>query len=288
VEVVVTEPGQEPARQNPATGDLLAAAMHEYYELGEEAERLARSGPGRLEFERTCEIVLRHLPPAPATIADIGGGPGRYTLWLAARGYQVLHRDIVPLHVQQLSALIAGADVQTALGDARSLDLPDDSVDAVLLLGPLYHLPQQADRVQALREAGRIVRTGGPVFAAAISRWAARLDGILRVRLYERTPDAVEIVDTVERTGVLPPLTEKGFPGYTHRPGELREECAEAGLEVSDLVAVEGAGYLIGDLEERMSDPRAWEVVLSTARAHERVPELLGVGSHLLVTGRKP
>ena len=263
-------------------------AMHEYYELGEESERLTRTGAGRLEFERTCEILRRELPPVPAIIADIGGGPGRYTLWLASLGYQVLHRDIVPLHIQQLSALIAGADVHSALGDARSLDLPDESVDAVLLLGPLYHLTQRADRVQALREAHRIVRTGGPVFGAAISRWAARLDGILRLRLYERTPDAVAIVDAVERTGVLPPLTESGFPGYTHRPGEFREEFAEAGLEVEDLVAVEGAAYLLGDLDERQADERAWEVVLATARAHERVPELIGLGSHFVATARKP
>ena len=82
--------------------DLLSAAMHEYYERGEEADRLSASGSGQLEFERTKQIVLRQLPPPPAMVADIGGGPGRYAFWLAGLGYRVLHRDIVPLHVQQL------------------------------------------------------------------------------------------------------------------------------------------------------------------------------------------
>src|SRR5580692_9731614 len=162
--------------------------MHEYYELGKEAARLSSSGAGRLEFERTQEIVLRHLPKPPATIADIGGGPGRYALWLAGLGYRIVHRDLVPLHVEQVRKTgVAGSSIDSAIGDARSLDLADASVDAVLLLGPLYHLSRRADRVQALREAARIVRPGGPVFGAAISRWATRLDGMLRLRLYRRT-----------------------------------------------------------------------------------------------------
>jgi SAM-dependent methyltransferase len=269
--------------------------MHEYYELGNEAARLSSSGAGRLEFERTREIVLRHLPKPPATIADIGGGPGRYALWLAGLGYRVVHRDLVPLHVMQVRAAAAadqadeagatGLLVESAVADARSLDLGEGSVDAVLLLGPLYHLTRRADRVLALREAGRVVRPGGPVFAAAISRWAARLDGMLRLRIYEQNPNAADLIGPLERTGVLPPLQPGGFNGFTHRPGQLRAELTSADLEVADLVSVEGAAFLLNDLDDRAADERAWQVILDTARAHERVPELMGLGSHLLATG---
>jgi SAM-dependent methyltransferase len=275
----------------------LTPAMHAYYELGKEADRLGARGPGRLEFERTQEIVLRSLPPAPAVVADIGGGPGRYALWLADLGYRVRHRDLVPLHVAQVTAAAAGftagaagaADggVESAVGDARVLDLADASVDAVLLLGPLYHL-DRADRVRTLREAGRIVRPGGPVFGAAITRWAARLDGVLTQRLYETEPDMEQMVAEVERTGVLRPLGPGSFCGFTHRPEELRAEAQEAGLEVTDLVCVEGAAIMLADLTERGADPEAWRIVLDSARALERVPELMGVGPHLLVTARRP
>src|ERR1700739_3224488 len=81
--------------------DAEEAAVRAYYERGEERERLS-DGRGQLEFIRTTEIVARRLPPAPAVIADIGGGPGRYALWLASLGYQVEHRDLMPLHVSQL------------------------------------------------------------------------------------------------------------------------------------------------------------------------------------------
>jgi SAM-dependent methyltransferase len=267
--------------------DLDHTGMHAYYERGEEAERLARSGAGRLEFERTQEILLRHLPPPPATVADIGGGPGRYSIWLAGLGYRVVHRDIVPMHIDQVRTAAAadGVTVEAAIGDARSLDLGDEAVDAVLLLGPLYHLPRRADRLKALREAGRIVRPGGPVFGAVISRWAARLDGMLRARLYAKYPAAEQVTDEVERSGLLTPLGPGSFCGVTHRPGQLRAEFAASGLDVADLVCVEGAAYLLDDLDARMADQRDWQVVLEAARAHERVPELLGIGSHLIATG---
>jgi len=264
-------------------------AMHEYYERGDEADRLTTSPQGRLEFERTCEILLRALPPAPAVVADIGGGPGRYALWLAELGYRVVHRDIVPLHVEQLrQAAGSSSAIESDLGDARNLDLADSSADAVLLLGPLYHLERKQDRLTALREAGRVVRSEGPVFGAAISRWAARLDAVLRTRFYEPHPDVLEMVDALEGTGVLQPLYPGSFCAMTHRPDELREEVQAAGLEVADLVCVEGAAFLLNDLEDRMADERDWRIVLEAARAHERVPELMGIGPHLLVTAHRP
>jgi SAM-dependent methyltransferase len=157
------------------------SALSAHYERGLERDRLSSTGRGQLEFERTAEIVGRRLPDAPAVVADIGGGPGRYALWLASLGYLVEHRDLMPLHVGQLKADAAGLPgVRTAVGDARDIDLPDASADAVLLLGPLYHLVDRQDRVRALSECARVVRPGGPVFAAAISRWAVRIDGMLR------------------------------------------------------------------------------------------------------------
>lgn len=263
-------------------------ALYEYYERGEEQDRLD-TPRGVIEFERTKEIVSRLLPPGSSTVADVGGGPGRYALWLAGRGHRVIHRDLVALHVDQLARRIEGIEgIDSAVGDARALDLDDASVDAVLLLGPLYHLDRRVDRVRALSEARRVVRPGGPVFVAAISRWAARLDAMLRLRLYERFPDAEARLGDVERTGRLPPLFAGSFCCYSHRPGQLRAEIASAGLSTVDLVAVEGPSYLLADLDERMADMEGRRVVLATARSLERVPELLGASSHLLATARRP
>src|SRR6185312_4103387 len=261
------------------------ADIEAYYLRGEERDRLAVGPIAMIEFERTKEIILRLLPPAPALVADIGGGPGRYAQWLAGLGYGVEHRDLMPLHVEQVRAALGeNGLVRTMLGNALDLDLPDSSVDAVLLLGPLYHLKSRADRIQALREAARIVRPGGPIFAAAISRWAPRLDGELRQKLYEKYPHSTPALPGLERRGWMAPLHPTAFTAYCHRPGQLRSEVRAAGLAVADLVNVEGAAFLIADLGERLEVPRDRQAVFDAVRAMERVPELLGIGPHLLVT----
>src|SRR5262249_11365599 len=113
-----------------------------HYASGYEAGRLD-TGIGPLERERTHELLLRFLPPAPATILDDGGGAGTHAFWLAKKGYHVHLIDITPLHIeialtastQQPEAPLASASV----GDARSLSWEPGTMDAVLLLGPLYH-----------------------------------------------------------------------------------------------------------------------------------------------------
>lgn len=258
------------------------ARTRAYYEQGKEQDRLV-APKGALESLRTKEILQRRIPLAPAVVADIGGGPGHYALWLAGLGYTVHHRDLMDLHVDQLRAF-GNPTIHTAVSDARHLDLADSSMDAVLLLGPLYHLPEREDRLQALREARRVVRTGGPIFVAAISRWAPRLDGILQERLYEHNPAFLTLLPEVERTGDLPPVVPDGFLGYTHRPRDLADEIAAAGLRLDDLVGVEGLPLSGSDMEGRVEDDMAWDVVVDAARAVERVPELLGLSPHMLAT----
>jgi SAM-dependent methyltransferase len=128
--------------------------MAAYYAEGDEAERLQTWG--RLERERTLLLLERVLPAPPAAVLDVGGGPGVYALALAARGYAVALMDPIELHVEQARA----AGVHDArIGDARELPWPDASVDAVLLLGPLYHLPERADRDR--RDRSRVLSRKG-------------------------------------------------------------------------------------------------------------------------------
>jgi hypothetical protein len=131
-----------------------------------------------------------------------------------------------------------------------------------------------------------VVRPGGPVFAVAISRWAARLHGEVAQRLGEEYPVMREAVEIVERTGRLIPLYEGSFSAYCHRPDELRDEVLAAGLELVDLVGVEGIAFTLTDLDERMATPELRAIVLDAARAIERIPELLGVSPHFLATAR--
>lgn len=261
----------------------------EYYAAGVERERLL-GGAGQFEFLRTQEIVERWLPRPPAVVADVGGGPGRYAVWLAEKGYRVHLRDLVPLHVKQARELAAatGVEIDASVGDALDLGLPAASADIVLLLGPLYHLTARRERVRALAEAARVVRPGGYVLAAAISRWAPLLDGVVVKRISVQYPAALELLDEVERSGIIPPLFPGSFAGFCHRPGGLRAEVrAAGGLDVVDLVGVEGLAFALPDLDARLATKSERNVLLDAARRTERVPELIGMSPHLLVTARR-
>ena len=143
-----------------------------FYASGYEEIRLTVEA-GQLEAERTRELLKRFLSPPPCVVLDVGGGAGAYACWLAAAGYEVHLRDISPVLVdkavaaslRQPEAPLASA----AVGDARSLSWENNSVDAVLLFGPLYHLTTQEDRLRAVSEAHRVLKPGG-LFAASAFR----------------------------------------------------------------------------------------------------------------------
>src|SRR4051812_16265694 len=164
-----------PAHSEPPKSEVLIR----HYASGYEADRLNVSS-GQLERERTRELLTRFLPAAPAIVLDVGGGPGAHACWLAKQGYIVHLNDIVPSHVEKAiaaSALQPDAPLATAsIGDARSLQWKTDAVDAILLLGPLYHLTARQDRVTALSEAHRVLKPGGVLLAVGISRFASTMD----------------------------------------------------------------------------------------------------------------
>jgi ubiquinone/menaquinone biosynthesis C-methylase UbiE len=260
--------------------------MLDHYASGYEASRLTVGG-GQLERERTRELLLRFLPPAPATILDVGGGPGDHACWLARQRYEVHLMDIVPLHIematlasrQQSEAPLAS----TRVGDARSLPWNNATVDVVCLLGPLYHLTDRDHRMGALHEAHRVLKPGGVLFAAGVSRFASTMDG-LRAGFLK---DAVfaDIVDRDLKDGQHRNPTNN--PNYFtdtffHHPDELRSEVTDAGFALSGLYGIEGPGWLVSNFNEWWNNPDYRARLLKIARALESEPSLLGMSAHLL------
>ncbi len=251
-----------------------------YYEAGLERDRL-QQGYSRIEFARTCELLERHLPPPPARVLDVGGGPGAYAAWLAEAGYDVRLVDATPLHVEQALEVAAGR-FEAVVGDARDLQEEDGSFDAVLLLGPLYHLLEADARIDALREAARVLRPGGVVLAAAISRFASLLDGLLRDLLDADGWTLVER-DLSDGKHLPPPGSVLFTTAYFHLPDELRGELETAGFTVEGLFGVEGPGWLRA---ETIDDDGIFETVVRVARAVEEEPSIVGASAHFLAIGR--
>lgn len=253
-------------------------------------ERHRLSGPqGRIELARTQEILSRHLPPAPLDILDVGGATGTYSAWLAAQGHAVHLVDPVAEQVEEARERAGSPpSFRVSVGDARALDPPDGSYDAVLLFGPLYHLPEQADRVRALKEAARVVRPGGLVFGAAISRFASLMDGLVRGFLFD--PEFRQIVAGDLESGHHRNPTDRPewfTTAFFHHPSELIREAEAAGLVVREVVGLEGLAGWLPNLAARWSDPSARETILFSARAIEDEASLLGLSAHLLLVAER-
>jgi SAM-dependent methyltransferase len=264
----------------------IPSEVRAYYEQGREVDRLAGTaeGAGPLELARTQELILRELGPGPLDVLDVGGGPGVYAAWFAGLGHRVHLVDPVPLHVQQ--AREVDPRVTAEVGDARALPRSDASADVVLLMGPLYHLTERDDRLLALREARRALRDGGLLVVAAISRYAALLDLLLRLDVLHE-PDVLPVAERAARTGILADSRERLFTmAYFHRAGELADEISEARFVDVRVLPVEGPGGFLPDFAERWADPARREAIMAAARIIEDDPELVGLGGHLLAIAR--
>ena len=259
----------------------LEAEIHRYYAAGQEAARL-EAPFSRWEKVRTLDILGRFLPRPPALILDVGGAAGAYAFQLADMGYEVDLFDAVPLHIEQ--ARERGANGERVprkfqVADARAIPCEDGVAGAVLFFGPLYHLTEREDRLQAIREAHRALHNGGVLLAVAISRFASALDGILRGFL--RDPRFVPIVEQDLKTGQH--RNETGNPEYFttaffHHPDELKMEMTEGGFRNPRLCAIEGPVWTVR--EPDTSEQR--ERLMATARAIESEPALLGASAHIM------
>ncbi|MGP4084588.1 class I SAM-dependent methyltransferase [Streptomyces sp. KR55] len=257
-----------------------------YTETIDEADRLTTTADGRLEMVRTQELLSRHLPTPPARVLDVGGGPGAHAGWLVQDGYTVHLVDPIPRHIERAEQ--TGATVE--LGDARHLTAEDASYDVVLMLGPLYHLLERADRDQALAEAYRVLKPGGLLAAAGINRYASLFEHTAFAHLYKEPmrQSIGSILATQIHDG------RKAFTAaYFHSSEQLRDEVAAAGFGGAEVFGIEGPAWSLLAATERhtgesLIDSPMFESALTAARMAEPYPELLAASSHLLAIGRRP
>jgi len=275
--------------------NLISKEIEEHYLHTREWERLS-AGLGELERLRTQAILARYLPPAPATIFDVGGAAGVYAFPLAQHGYQVHLFDPVELNLEQARSHATASGITLAsitMGDARQMNIPSGSADALLLLGPLYHLVEQSDRLQALREARRVLKRRGVLFAAAISRFASLLDGLARG--FFQDPEFRKIVAADLASGQHRNPTDdlRYFTtAYFHRPEELAAEVRDAGFGAGfddvEVLAVEGPAWSAGRFGEAWDDPVQRQSLMEFLSLIERERSTLGASAHLIAVGHRP
>lgn len=254
-----------------------------YYDANAKTE-WERFDRHKMEFAITKRALAQYLPPPPARILDCGGGPGRYAIHLAQQGYRVTLLDLSQgnLLLAKQKAEAAGANlVEYIHGNALDLTrFSEAHFDAVLLLGPLYHLITPEARQQAMQQALRVLQPGGVLCAGFITLYAPLRDAIAKgyLRDYAGNPALAELLLTQQ--ALNPGFTDAWFA----RPDEVRPWMEACGLRTLSLMAVEG---LAAGHEQHLNalPESAFEYWVELSYRLCADPHLLGAADHLLYVG---
>jgi SAM-dependent methyltransferase len=261
----------------------------DYYSNYDEENRLG--GTYSIEFLRSQDIILRNLKKRPCDILDIGGAAGRYSFWLAGLGHRVTLIDMTPKHIQQAQRTNT-ASAHTlegiTLGNACELPYGDETFDVVLLMGPLYHILDREQRGTAIREAHRVLRRGGVLFMAFISRFASMLDGFKFGLVLDESFRNILDGDLENGEHINNTDNPKYFTtAYLHHPDEIEAELKSAGVTLHKLYAVEGIANCVPDINEKVKDDAYRNYLLDKIKETEEDRSIIGISSHFMAMAIK-
>ena len=269
-----------------------AELVRRYYRATNEWGRLVGDSYHELELWTTLHFLEEYLPHH-GLILDAGGGPGRYTIELARRGYRVVLLDFTPELLDQARRNVRRAGVGKRVlrvvgGSIVDLsEFESGSFDGVLCLGgPLNHVLANRDRVAAVGELVRVARGGSPIFVSVIGRLTPLVDGLFRhpEGLRKDPQHHRRILRTGDYDG------HRGFaPCHFFTPEEILSLLRKRRVRILEVAGLEGlAAYHEREINGlARSDPKAWE---AWKRFHLQtcgIPSVASVSEHFLVIGRK-
>lgn len=261
-----------------------------YYASCDEWSRLD-SPEGRMEYRRTLGLVLERLAPG-SRVLDLGGGPGRYAADLAQQGHRVVLADLSPALLEAARERLTRADVRAlveSIDEANAVDLglyQGESFDAVLALGPFYHLLAQGERERAGREIARVLRSGGLAFVAFIPRISG-ITGLIQRAAEHPEQVPVDVLRATADTGAFRSASDAGFQeGYYPWPGELERLFGAPSFELLEAVSLRSIAYGLSEELAKLDGLRRAEVERLVEELSRR-PEVLATCGHALLIARR-
>lgn len=261
--------------------------VEQYYNYAyDEWGRLLRH---RIEYEITKRTLNKFIPQG-ASVLDVGGGPGRYSIYLAQRGHEVTLLDLCENMVEQASenSKEAGIKLKECIqGNVLELSkiLPGKEYDAILCMGPMYHLLKESQREEAINQCMGLLKKGGILIVSFISAYAPTVDclkkhpqniGRLKSSLLRYFED-----------GRHDSSVEEGFTdAYFFNPARIGEFMSRFKIEHLRIIAVEGLGAMVEEklMQLQEEDFQSWLDIFEAIAAN---PEVWGSCEHLLYIGRK-
>jgi S-adenosylmethionine-dependent methyltransferase len=263
-------------------GDIAA-----FYNSDPEKEH-NRLGRNQLEYDLTWRYLHQYLP-SQGSILDIGAASGRYTLELAKRGYTVTAIDLSAALIEECRKRIVAEGVEKqvrlVVADARDLgQVTETGFDAVLLMGPLYHLVEEADRKVALKEAFDLLRAGGIIFSSFLSRFGIIGDLLRNVPGWiEDQAEVRSLLATGKRPDDYP---RGGFRGYSAKVSEIAPLHEAIGFETITVEGVEPAISADDESYNKLQGKQR-ELWLDLLKEIGAERSIIGASRHLLYIGRK-
>jgi SAM-dependent methyltransferase len=254
-----------------------------------EWRRLVRDAYHNLEFVTTLHFLEKHLPKR-GRILDAGGGPGRYTIELAKRGYEVVLLDMTPANLEFAKRQIKRAHLQNSVHgiiEGSIVDLsqfPSNSFDAVICLGgPLSHVLDARKRAKAISELTRVAKKGAPIFVSVIGRLSLLIVQLSMFPHELELPEFKLSRDTGHYDGEL------GFTAcHFFLPEEFRKAFTNKDVKILELAGLEGLGsHQRKAINQLAKNPKRWHTWLETHFQTCTHPAAVGISEHMLIVARK-
>jgi len=262
-----------------------------YYtgQVRREWRRLVRDAYHHLEFETTLHFLEKYLPKH-GRILDAGGGPGRYTIELAKRGYEIVLLDMTLANLEFAQRQIKRARVQDNVAEiveGSIVDLsrfPSNSFDAVICLGgPLSHILDRRKRAQAISELTRVAKKGAPILVSVMSRLGLL---VVVLSLFPHEIELPQFKRARDRGDI------DGTTGFTachfFFPEELRQAFTNKRLKILGMAGLEGLGsHHRKEINQLAKNPKRWKIWLATHFQTCAHPTVVGISEHILIVCRK-
>ncbi len=246
--------------------------IERHYNKHPEDKRLLRRH-GIVEFETTMYHLHKYLKPNDY-ILDVGAGTGRYTSALTAEGFTVKAVELVQRNIDVFLKRDPDADV--VKGDARDMYMiPDNVADVTILLGPLYHLIGDEEKVKSLLEAKRITKPGGLIFVAYLMNEYS----ILSYCFDEERISGLMASGAVDENFHI--QTPEGELYDYVRMEDVDRLNQKAGLERVTVFSPDGAADYMRTRLNYMSDETFAKFIEYQKIISER-KDLIGAGSHIV------
>ncbi len=268
---------------------IIKPEIDAFYTESSEQDRL-KFGLGPLEWERNRDLISRHVEGQNQRILDNGGGPGVYAEWLSKMNHSVYLLDPVDKHITQAKkrAQKLKNPFEVCKGEAQNLPYKDDFFDLVILHGPLYHLQDENERLNALKEARRVTRKDGKILCFAINETASTLVGLLQGIIWQ--PDITKMcLEELQSGNHNAPKSMPGVlsGGFYHDPDRLKAEIEASGMECAEIFAVEGSVWLDKNYFETMGNPVKKAAMLEFLQKTETHASLRALSPHVMAVALK-